>query len=85
MGKLLQKLGWKTFVPQGSYFAIVHIPGIDDVEYSEMLTKEAKVACIPISVFCKHSTKEYLRFSFCKDKKTLDSALERLEAFLRRS
>lgn len=51
-----------------------------DTEYAIRLTKENKIASIPVSVFYnKEIDNKVLRFCFAKKKETLDKALEILQ------
>lgn len=85
---ILQKAGFKTFKPQGSYFIMCDWRGVaparvnDDIEFAHWLTKEIGVACIPPSIFYQDADKDlgkYLaRFSVCKKNETLDTAAKRL-------
>jgi len=62
----------------GSYFQLLSFKNIStksDVEMAEELTKEFKVASIPISVFYKDkSDNKLLRFCFAKREETLEKA-----------
>ena len=72
------------FIPsQGSFFQVArygHLSKISDRLLAERMTKELKVACIPVSVF--YSTKKddhLIRFCFAKEESELQEALERLK------
>lgn len=64
----------------GTYFQLVDYSSITsepDVEYSQRLTREAGVACIPVSVFYEAPpAQKLLRFCFAKDPETLQRAAE---------
>ncbi len=66
----------------GSYFQLVSYKGMSnekDTDYAVRLTKDVKVASVPISVFySKPYDQKMLRFCFAKKKDTLDAAIERL-------
>lgn len=66
----------------GTYFQILDYSKISDMEnhaYAEFLTKEHKVASIPVSAFYHDKVKtKALRFCFAKGNDTLDRAIERL-------
>lgn len=66
----------------GSYFQCVKYQNLSnegDVDFALRLTREAKVAVIPTSVFYTQATDHHvLRLCFAKKKETLDIALERL-------
>ena len=54
----------------------------DDEAVAERMIREAGVAAIPVSAFCRDSAeKGYLRLCFAKEDATLDAAIERLAAF----
>ena len=67
----------------GTYFQLLDYSGITnekDTEYAIRLTKENKIASIPVSVFYnKEIDNKVLRFCFAKKKETLDKALEILQ------
>lgn len=72
-----------SFTPTpGTYFQTVdysQISELNDVEFAHWITREAKVAAIPISVFYKNPPGQRLvRFCFAKDDATLEQACERL-------
>lgn len=58
-----------------------------DVRFCEWLTKEVGVAPIPMSPFYtpeqRHLANNFVRFAYCKDDRTLNTAVERLEAKLK--
>lgn len=62
----------------GSYFQLVSYEGISakpEIEMAEWMTREHKVASIPVSVFYKDSTdQKLLRFCFAKTEETLEKA-----------
>jgi len=68
---------------QGSFFQLVsysHLSKKSDVEIAEQMTRELKVACIPVSVF--YSTRQdhqVLRFCFAKKEEELEEALRRIQ------
>jgi methionine aminotransferase len=77
----LEQMSGSSFEPlksHGSYFQVFsyrNISGKPDVEMAEELTKNHKVACIPISVFYKDRTDNHLlRFCFAKKAETLSKA-----------
>jgi methionine aminotransferase len=72
-----------TFVPAaGTYFQLADYSGVSDlpdVEFARWLTREVRVAAIPVSVFSASPSGERLvRFCFAKSEATLDAAGERL-------
>lgn len=77
----LSEIKGSSFEPipsHGSYFQLVSYSTISqepDVDMAERLTKEFKVASIPISVFYKDNTdRKILRFCFAKKEETLAQA-----------
>ncbi len=73
-----------TFEPaQGSFFQLVsygHLSQESDVVLAERMTKETKVACIPISVFYHDGfDPKMLRFCFAKEDQELITALGRIQ------
>jgi len=62
----------------GSYFQLLSYKNISnktEIEMAEWMTKEHKVASIPVSVFYKDGTNQYLlRFCFAKREETLEKA-----------
>ncbi len=73
-----------TFTPStGTYFQLLNYSKISkekDTDFAIKLTKENKIAGIPVSVFYNKKTdNKVLRFCFAKKKETLDKALEILQ------
>jgi methionine aminotransferase len=72
-----------TLLPSdGTYFQCVRYDAISDVseaEFAEWLTREIKVAAIPVSAFYSQPKESHVvRFCFAKKDETLQLALERL-------
>lgn len=71
---------FKIIPANGTYFQLLDYSGITkekDTEYAIRLTKENKIASIPVSVFYnKPVDNKVLRFCFAKKKETLDKAIE---------
>ena len=72
-----------TLLPaDGTYFQCVRYDGISDLgesEFAQWLTREIKVAAIPVSAFYSKPTESRIvRFCFAKRDETLSVALERL-------
>ncbi len=65
---------------RGTYFQLFSYDSYSDMhdrDLAEKMTREKKVACIPISVFYRDKTdNHYLRFCFCKDDDTLEAGAE---------
>ncbi|MEM7801058.1 MAG: methionine aminotransferase [Chloroflexota bacterium] len=81
----LEKAGFPTIQPKGTYFVMVDISQLDfenDVEFCRYLTKEVGVAAIPPSAFYVHKAagETMARFTFCKQDDALEAAVERLVA-----
>lgn len=68
---------------QGSFFQLAsygHLSSMPDREVAERMTRELKVACIPISVFYSdRKDDKIIRFCFAKENEELEEALRRLE------
>jgi methionine transaminase len=72
------------FIPStGSFFQLAsygHLSKISDRELAERMTRQLKVACIPISVFYSDKKNDkIIRFCFAKEDKDLEEAVERLK------
>ncbi|NVK43949.1 MAG: pyridoxal phosphate-dependent aminotransferase [Oceanospirillaceae bacterium] len=72
-----------SFTPAaGTYFQLMDYSAISDMpdtEFARWLTREAKVAAIPVSVFCQQPLERRLvRFCFAKGEDTLREAAQRL-------
>ena len=67
---------------QGSYFICARyhrISNLGDQEFVRQITRERKVAAIPVSSFYTNGTDDHvIRFCFAKQKSTLQEAVERL-------
>jgi methionine transaminase len=77
----LEQILGSSFKPlpcNGSYFQLLAFEGsstISDVALAERMTKEMKIASIPVSVFYKDQTDhKLLRFCFAKKEETLEKA-----------
>lgn len=81
----LEAAGFEVYLPAGTYFLMAgHPQAGDDREFCRRLATEARVAAIPPSAFYSDPRRGagMVRFAFCKDEATLQSAIERLGAFL---
>jgi methionine aminotransferase len=80
--RLLADTALRCVPSSGTYFQLADyatVSDLPDVEFARRLTREAGVATIPISVFCKAATAQrVVRFCFAKNDATLDAAAERL-------
>ncbi len=69
-----------TYFQLADYAAVSELP---DVEFARLLTREAGVAAIPVSVFSAAPVAERMvRFCFAKNDATLDAAAGRLSQFV---
>ncbi len=68
---------------QGSFFQLVsyaHLSNKSDVLLAEQMTRQLKVACIPVSVFYSdRQDDQVLRFCFAKKEEELEEALRRIQ------
>jgi len=68
---------------QGSFFQLVsygHLSKKSDVLLAEQMTRQLKVACIPVSVFYSDGQDyQVLRFCFAKKEEELEEALLRIQ------
>jgi methionine aminotransferase len=78
----LQGSRFSLLPADGTYFQCVRYDAISDLpeaEFAQWLTREIKVAAIPVSAFYSRPTESgIVRFCFAKKDETLRSALERL-------
>ena len=68
-----------TYFVSASYAHLPEFEHISEVEFAEKLTRDAGVACIPVSAFY-HDAEDHrvVRFCFAKKEETLVTAAERL-------
>jgi methionine aminotransferase len=82
--KFFQNTRWKILPSQGSFFQCLDYSAISDeadVDLADRLTREIKVASIPISVFYETAPSDkILRFCFAKSDVMLTEAAQRLAA-----
>ncbi|MCA1812798.1 MAG: aminotransferase class I/II-fold pyridoxal phosphate-dependent enzyme [Halobacteriales archaeon] len=88
--QVLKDAGFDAVDPEGAYYVMARFDGVDapaaakvdDRAFSEWLTRERKVSCVPGSSF--HSKPEdgrsVVRFNFAKREETLRAAQARLTA-----
>jgi methionine aminotransferase len=80
--ELLEPTGFRLKRSAGTYFQLADYSAISnmaDTEFANYLTREHKVAVIPISVFYQQPPDQrVIRFCFAKDDDTLRGAAERL-------
>jgi aminotransferase len=81
----LKGIGLKCVDPQGAYYVLVDISGINkfatDTEFCEWMVKEIGVGAVPGSSFFKEKVNDYVRFHFAKKDEVLLEALGRLKKF----
>lgn len=83
--RLISGTKFRPLKCEGTYFQLLDYSSItdeNDFAFAERLTREFKVASIPVSVFYKDKTdNKVLRFCFAKEEMTLEAAAERLMSF----
>ena len=83
----LTRAGFAVLPCEGTYFLTADIAGITrekDRDFCKRLTREAKVAAIPLSVFFHDGTPDhFVRFAFCKKRAVFEEAVARLERYFR--
>lgn len=82
---LLKGSKFRVYPCNGSYFQLLGYDKISnekDTEFAVRLTKENKIASIPVSVFTDNSSEDHnvLRFCFAKEDETLERAAEILKS-----
>jgi N-succinyldiaminopimelate aminotransferase len=81
----LARAGFRVLPCEGTYFLTADITGIateKDRDFCKRLTREAKVAAIPLSVFFLDGTPDhFVRFAFCKKRAVVAEAVGRLEKY----
>ena len=84
--RLISETKFRPLKCEGTYFQLLDYSEItdeNDFDFALRLTKEYKVASIPVSVFYKEKTNnKVLRFCFAKEERTLEEAAERLRNVL---
>jgi aspartate/methionine/tyrosine aminotransferase len=80
---ILQKAGFRCFVPQGAYYILCDtslFPFRSDIEFCKHLVEVAGVAAVPGSSFFADPSDgaQMIRFCFAKKLETLEAAAERL-------
>lgn len=78
--KLIADSRFKVIPSHGTYFQLLDYSDITDepeIDFAKRMTKEFKLAAIPVSVFySKKTDNKVLRFCFAKKEKTLERAAE---------
>lgn len=88
----LRRAGFDAVVPSGTYFVCADASALlgahaDGAAFARALPEAAGVATVPLSAFCVPGSPTalalapWLRFTFVKDRATLETAVERLIAF----
>lgn len=90
--KWLTDAGFHTVRPEGTYFVCADASPFlsseitDGADFARWLPSAIGVACVPLSAFCREGSataellKNWVRFTFVKDDRTLETARERLLA-----
>jgi aminotransferase len=88
--RMLKESGFDAVDPEGAYYVMARFDSVDapaeakrdDRAFSEWLTRERKVSCVPGSSFHSEpaSGRNVVRFNFAKREATLRAAAERLGA-----
>ncbi|CAN5269500.1 aminotransferase [soil metagenome] len=83
----LARLGFGVVPCEGTYFITADVSPLrlneDDVDLCKRMTIEAGVTAIPVSVFYQsEAPTNFIRFCFSKRDEVLDSAIERLGAWI---
>jgi len=81
----LREIGLTTFEPKGAFYAFpsVRSTGLSDMEFSERLLDQEKVAVIPGSAFGECGS-GHVRMCYAATMPLLEEALERIGRFVRR-
>lgn len=81
----LRRAGFEAVVPDGGYFVLADAAPLgvtDAASFALELPREAGVVGVPASVFCDDpeapGMSSVMRFAFCKQRATIDEAIERL-------
>jgi N-succinyldiaminopimelate aminotransferase len=81
----LARAGFRVLPCEGTYFLTADIAGLTkekDRDFCQRLTRQAKVAAIPLSVFFHDGTPDhFVRFAFCKKREVVAEAVARLEKY----
>ncbi len=78
-------MGLTCFEPRGAFYAFpnIEITGMSDEDFCETLLHEEQVAVVPGSAF-GDSGKGFVRASYTNSKENIETALERMQRFMRR-
>jgi len=80
----LNRIGLECHVPEGAFYAFPSVKktGLSDIEFAEQLLKDQRVAVVPGSVFGLGG-ENHLRCAYAISRKELNSALGRIETFIK--
>jgi N-succinyldiaminopimelate aminotransferase len=87
---VLREVGFRVSVPDAGYFVVADAEPLGESDakaLSDRLAREAGVVAIPVSAFHRPEStdgRSRLRFAFCKDDVTLETAAERLRVWASR-
>jgi len=81
----LNEIGLETFLPEGAFYAFPKITstGMDDDAFAQKLLEEEKVAVVPGSAFGAGGA-GFVRCSYATKYEKIESALEKIESFVKR-
>ena len=84
--KGLKEVGFGVLDSQGTYFITCDFRPLgydcDDVEFCQIMIKEAGVVAIPVSAFYQGKdggVRNFVRFCFCKQEEKMTKAIERMK------
>jgi aspartate/methionine/tyrosine aminotransferase len=84
--KGLKEVGFEVLDSQGTYFITCDFRPLgydcDDVEFCQIMIKEAGVVAIPVSAFYQGEdggVRNFVRFCFCKDEAKMAEAISRMK------
>lgn len=84
--KGLKEVGFDVLDSQGTYFITCDFRPLgydcDDVEFCQIMIKEAGVVAIPVSAFYQGEdggVRNFVRFCFCKEEAKMTEAIERMK------
>ena len=80
----LNRIGLPCHIPEGAFYAFPSVKktGLSDVEFAEGLLKEQRVAVVPGSVFGAGG-EDHLRCAYAVSRKDLNTALQRMDEFIK--
>jgi aminotransferase len=79
----LNRIGLSCHVPEGAFYAFPSVAetGLSEIDFSERLLKEQRVAVVPGSAFGVGGA-DHLRCAYAVSRKQLTESLERMETFI---